>query len=170
MKKTIKIGKNPVELCNNISWTMEYRDQFGQDIVPIIMPALASIMDVITGVFNATGKTKDIELDDILKTIDGETLTNATIHLSGLEFVELIHITWALAKAADDGIPDPKTWVGQFEEFPVDVITPQVFELVLRGMVSSKNWKRLTGLLNRIKTSQPQLTSTQSSSQESNED
>ena len=170
MEKTIKIGKQNVRLSNNVGWTMEYRDQFGQDIVPIIMPALASIMDVVTGIFNATGKTKDIEISDLLKSIEGDTLTDVMIHLSGLEFVELINITWAMAKAADDDVPDPKTWVRQFDNFPIDVIAPQVFELVLKGMVSSKNWKRLTNLISQIKKSQPESTSTQSSSPESNED
>lgn len=170
MEKTIKIGKQNVRLSNNVGWTMEYRDQFGQDIVPIIMPALASIMDVVTGIFNATGKTKDIEISDLLKSIEGDTLTDVMIHLSGLEFVELINITWAMAKAADDDVPDPKTWVRQFDDFPIDVIAPQVFELVLKGMVSSKNWKRLTNLISQIKKSQPESTSTQSSSPESNED
>ena len=170
MEKTIKIGKQNVRLSNNVGWTMEYRDQFGQDIVPIIMPALASIMDVVTGIFNATGKTKDIEISDLLKSIEGDTLTDVMIHLSGLEFVELINITWAMAKAADDDVPDPKTWVRQFDDFPIDVIAPQVFELVLKGMVSSKNWKRLTNLISQLKKSQPESTSTQSSSPESNED
>ena len=170
MEKTIKIGKQNVRFSNNVGWTMEYRDQFGQDIVPIIMPALASIMDVVTGIFNATGKTKDIEISDLLKSIEGDTLTDVMIHLSGLEFVELINITWAMAKAADDDVPDPKTWVRQFDDFPIDVIAPQVFELVLKGMVSSKNWKRLTNLISQIKKSQPESTSTQSSSPESNED
>ena len=77
---------------------------------------------------------------------------------------------WAMAKAADDDVPDPKTWVRQFDDFPIDVIAPQVFELVLKGMVSSKNWKRLTNLISQIKKSQPESTSTQSSSPESNED
>jgi len=170
MEKTIKIGKQSVRLSNNVGWTMEYRDQFGQDIVPIIMPALASIMDAVSGIFNTTGKTKDIEIGDLLKAIEGDTLTDIMIHLSGLEFVELINITWALAKAADDDVPDPKTWVRQFDEFPIDVIAPQVFELVLKGMVSSKNWKRLTNLISQIKKSQPESTSTPSSSQESKED
>ncbi len=170
MEKTIKIGKQNARLSNNVGWTMEYRDQFGQDIVPIIMPALASIMDVVTGIFNATGKTKDIEISDLLKSIEGDTLTDVMIHLSGLEFVELINITWAMAKAADDDVPDPKTWVRQFDDFPIDVIAPQVFELVLKGMVSSKNWKRLTNLISQLKKSQPESTSTQSSSPESNED
>ena len=40
MEKTINIGNKSVRLSNNVSWTMEYRDQFGQDIIPTLMPAL----------------------------------------------------------------------------------------------------------------------------------
>lgn len=168
MEKTIKIGNKNVRLNNNVSWTIEYRDQFGHDILPTIMPALASILDIVSGVINSTGKIDKIEVEEVLKAINGDTLTDAMIHLSGLEFVDLFNIVWALAKAADEDIPDPKTWAKSLEYFPVDVVAPPVFELVFKGMVSSKNWKRLMSLKGSL-TSQP-LTSTPSSSQDSNED
>jgi len=143
MEKTIKIGKVPVRLNNNIGWSMAYRDQFGQDIIPVIMPMLAGALDIITGLLNSTEKPEEIKGIDILKQVDGDTLIDAMAHLSALEFVDLINITWALAKCADDEIPEPKEWVKQFESFPVDVVAPAVFELIGKGLISSKNWKRL---------------------------
>ena len=167
MEKNIKIGKKSVRLNNNISWAIAYRDQFGRDIIPTLMPLLASALDVISGLINETGKTDEIDLADLAKLADGDTLLNAVIHLGGFELTDLICITWALAKCADEDIPAPREWVAQFDTFPIDVIAPEVFSLIFKGVVSSKNLKRLEDLKKRI---QPSLISTQSSSPDSNED
>lgn len=167
MEKIIKIGKKSVKLNNRVSWAIVYRDQFGRDIIPTIMPLFASALDIISGIINETGKTDDIELTDLAKLADGDSLLNAAIHLGGFEFTDLICITWALAKCADEDIPEPREWIKQFETFPVDVVAPEVFSLILNGVVSSKNLKRLEDLKKRI---QPTSISTQSSSPDSNED
>lgn len=166
MEKTIKIGKKSVRLNNNISWAIVYRDQFGRDIIPALMPLLASALDIISGLINETGKTEDIELADLAKLADGDALLNAVIHLGGFEFTDLICITWALAKCADEDIPAPREWIAQFDSFPIDVIAPEVFTLIFKGVVSSKNLKRLEDLKKRI---QPTSISTQSSSPDSKE-
>ena len=86
------------------------------------------------------------------------------------EFVDLIvNVTWAMAKAADESIEPPKRWVRQFEEFPLDEVGPAVFDMVLKGFVSSKNLKRLKGIGESLRSLQPSH-STTSSSQHSNED
>ena len=139
MEKTINIGTKDVRLNNNIGWTIDYRDQFGQDIIPTLMPMLAAALDLIKGLLEEAENTENIEWKDILKTIDGDTLLDALIHLGGLEFRDFINITWAMAKCADDTIPEPRTWVKQFEVFPVDEIAPVIFELIYKGVVSSKN-------------------------------
>lgn len=167
MEKIIKIGKKSVRLNNNVSWAIAYRDQFGRDIIPTIMPLFASALDIISGIINETGKTDDISLEDLAKLADGDSLLNAAIHLGGFEFTDLICITWALAKCADDEIQEPREWVSQFDVFPIDVVAPEVFRMIFKGVISSKNLKRLEDLTKRI---QPSLTSTQSSSPDSNED
>ena len=63
MQKTIKIGDKEVILDNNIGWTMEYRNQEGKDIIPTLLPLMASMLDVFAGLIKATGKTKDISVD-----------------------------------------------------------------------------------------------------------
>lgn len=167
MEKTINIGNKSVRLSNNVSWTMEYRDQFGQDIIPTLMPALAALLDVLSGIVRATGKTSGIEVDDLVAVLDGDSLTDAVIHIGGLEFTDLIKIIWAMAKSVDDNLPEPKVWVKDFEVFPVDEVVPAVFDLALTGVMSSKNLARLKNLTMSL---QPALTSIQSSLQASNED
>ena len=93
MEKTIKIGKKSVRLNNNISWAIAYRDQFGRDIIPTLMPMLASALDIVSGLINETGKTEDFELVDFAKLADGDALINAMIHLGSIEFIDLINIT-----------------------------------------------------------------------------
>lgn len=173
MEKTIKIGDKDVRLKNNVAWTFEYRDQFGQDIIPVLMPMAAALLDIVGGMIRATGKSETEDgpdVQEILATLDTDDLMNALIHISGLEFVELLNITWSLAKCADESIPEPKIWIRQFDEFPVDVVAPAVFEMVIKGVVSSKNLKRLETLRAslRPKTSS-RSESTTSSSQESSE-
>lgn len=169
MIKTVKFGKQDVALDNNIGWTIIYRDQFGQDIIPSIMPVFASAMDIISGLAKETeGEGEEISLKEILKVTDGDALINAIIHLGGFEFVDFLHITWALAKNADDSIPEPKIWIRQFDEFPVDVVGPEVVKLIFKGMVSSKNQKWLNRAAKAVQPKK-RSTSTPSCSQESNE-
>ena len=168
MEKVIKIGKQEVRLNNNVAWTMEYRDQFGKDIVPTLMPVLASMIEGVSTVIAETGKA-EITITDLAEAIQGRTL-DVLLPMFQVEFVDtIINVTWAMAKAADEYIEPPKKWVRQFETFPIDVIAPAVYELVLKGFVSSKNLKRLKNVGASLKNLQPSH-STTSSSLDSNED
>ena len=168
MEKIIKIGKQEVRLSNNVAWTMEYRDQFGKDIVPTLMPVLASMIEGVSTVIAETGKA-EITITDLAEAIQGRTL-DVLLPMFQVEFVDtIINVTWAMAKAADEDIEPPKKWVRQFETFPIDVIAPAVYELVLKGFVSSKNLKRLKNVGASLKNLQPSH-STISSSLDSNED
>ena len=146
MEKTINIGNKEVRLNNNIGWTIDYRDQFGTDIIPTLLPMVAAALDLIKGLLEEMEDTSSLEWQDILKTLDGDTLLDALVHLGGLEFKDFINVTWAMAKCADETIPEPRTWVRQFEVFPLDEIAPAVFELIYKGVISSKNLTRLKNL------------------------
>lgn len=131
MLKTIKIDDNhEFTISNNISWAMEYREQFGHDIVPDLLP-VASALITLLGEINANQF-------DIAK-MDKDLLQDALINLAGVQFVDFINLIWAMTKAADDKTPEPKKWLKQFEAFPLDIIAPQVFNHLLEGMVSQKN-------------------------------
>ena len=163
MIKTIDIGDKEIQLDNNIGWTLIYRDQFETDIIPALMPVFASVMDIVSDLIKNTGKTEDIDPYELIAQMDGDTLMNAVIHLSGLEFVDFLHIIWALAKNADDTIPEPRKWYRQFEEsFPLDEIVPEVAKLIARGVVSSKNLERLNDLKKTVQKKKVKSTSTQS--------
>ncbi len=168
MEKVIKIGEHEVKLNNNVAWTMEYRDQFGKDIIPALMPVLASMIEGISSVIAEAGADK-IEIESLATAIEGRSM-DILLPMFQVEFVDtIINVTWAMAKAADENIEPPKRWVRQFETFPLDVIVPSVYELIFKGFVSSKNLQRLKSIGASLKNLQPSHSMTLSSP-DSNED
>ena len=75
----------------------------------------------------------------------------AIYKLAGFEMVDFLNVVWAMAKNADDKIPEPKKWLNQFEVFPMDLMVPAVFDLLYKGMVSSKNSTRLQEIIGTLK-------------------
>lgn len=134
MIKTINIGEKEVKLSNNIGWAMEYRGQFGHDIIPDLLPVISAVIALV----------KEAGTKPDFKKVDTEVIQDALINLAGLQFVDFINLIWALAKTADESIEEPRKWVKQFETFPLDEVVPQVFNLITEGLVSSKNLPRLT--------------------------
>lgn len=165
MEKVIKIGSNEVRLSNNVAWVMEYRDQFGKDILPAIMPLITTVSEGISTVLSEAGT--DITIESLSEAINGRAM-DVLLPLYQAEFVDLvINVAWAMAKAADEDIDPPKKWVRQFDTFPLDVVGPAIFELVVKGFISSKNLTRLKRTGKKLNL-QP-LQQTKSSSPESNE-
>lgn len=140
MIKTIRISKDKeLTLSNSLAWAMIYKDQFGHDIVPDIMP----IISAIAKLFGELGKYSGQDMTEMLKNIDGDVLQSAMIELCAVQFTDFVNLVWAMAKANDDDIEPPSKWVREFDQFPLDVIAPAVFELLTKGLVSSKNLKSL---------------------------
>ena len=171
MEKTVKIGKKSVKLNNNIGWCFIYRNQFGQDIVPTLMPLLAGTLDVIGGLVNEVGTDTEVTVTDLAGIIGTDAMRDALVYFSGMEFVDFVNITWAMAKCADEDIPEPIEWIKGFDVFPMDTLAPAIFEMIVSGVMSSKNWTRLQTMFKSLKpTTKKKSTSTQSSSQELSED
>lgn len=142
MIKTIKISKEKeLTLSNSLAWAMIYKDQFGHDIVPDIMP----IVSAVAKLFGELQKNSGRDMTDLLKNLDGDILQSAMIELCAVQFTDFINLVWAMAKANDDDIETPEKWARQFDTFPLDIIAPAVFELVTKGLISSKNLKSLRG-------------------------
>ena len=175
MEKVIKIGKQEVKLSNNVAWLMEYKDQFGKDATQELIPLVATMIETLGSGLTAY-QNGEINLEALSEAIEGRAFELLMpIYQSELS-TTLINITWAMAKAADETIDPPKKWVRQFDSFPFDVVGPEVWDLAVKGFISSKNLKRLRNLLGNVKDAvqnlkenQPSL-STMSSSQEQNED
>jgi len=154
MEKTIKIGEIDVKLNNNAAWCMEYKDQFGRDILPVLLPVIASAAEGLASVLE--NKTdKKIEIQDLAEAVEGRVM-DILLPMFQVEFNDvIIGVTWALAKCADEDIPEPKRWIRQFDVFPLDVVVPEVYELVMKGFTSIKNLKRLETVKETLKDLQP---------------
>lgn len=141
MIKTIILGEDQeLTLSNNVGWLLVYKDQFGSDIVPSLIPVLNAGIDLFYELYRATGGK--IEKDSLSK-LDKDILEEALYKLAGFEMADFLHVVWAMAKNADDKIPEPRKWLNQFEVFPLDEIAPAVFDLLYKGMISTKNSSRL---------------------------
>ena len=150
MIKTIKLNKDTeLTLSNSLAWAMIYKDQFGHDIVPDVMP----IVSAITKLFGELQKYSGQDMTEIIKNLDGDILQSAMIELCAVQFTDFVNLVWAMAKANDDDIETPEKWVRQFDTFPLDLIAPAVFELLLKGLISSKNLKSLREKPKAISTS-----------------
>ena len=138
MIKTIKLNdEKELTLSNNLAWATIYRDQFGHDIVPDVMPILSAVLRLINEVKDYT------DVNQLIMTVNFDTLQDTLIELCAFQFTDFINLVWAFAKAYDDNTEAPEKWVRQFDEFPLDIIVPAVFELLTKGMISSKNLKSL---------------------------
>lgn len=149
MKKTIKIDNDhAVTLSSNNGWLFIYKDQFGRDIVPMLVPALNAGVQLALTVYQATGGAVDRKA---LASIDPDDVTSAMWSISGIEAVDLLNVLWAMAKNADDDIPEPREWLNSFEVFPLDEVIPQVFDLLAQSYISGKNLTRLQAARESLK-------------------
>lgn len=149
MLKTIKIdSEHSMKLDNNIGWALIYRSQFGHDILPDVMPMLMAVMDIIGSIADSADK-KDVR--EALKSIDKDELEDALIRLASLEVTTFVNICWAMAKLADDDIPEPLEWARTIPRWPMDIIAPALFKVLADGLVSTKNLKKLQTVMAGLK-------------------
>ena len=138
MIKTVKINKEQeLTLSNNLAWATIYKDQFGHDIIPDIMPLMSAAIRLIKEMAAYT------DMNEIVKNTDFETIQETLIELCAFQFTDVLNLVWAFNKAYDENIDPPEKWVRQFDEVPLDVIVPAMFELLTKGLISSKNLKSL---------------------------
>lgn len=145
MKKTITL-ENGQELVldNNLGWLMEYQNQIGEDILPTLMPIILSISDLIGGLAEAGVDLNKMTVNNFAEILHSEAAMDAGVKLASFKTTDVINIIWAMAKAADDSIDEPRKWIRQFDEgFPMDIILPEAAKLVVKGVLSSKNQERL---------------------------
>lgn len=153
MKEIIKLENGrEMTLDNNLAWLMEYQDQFGEDILPTLMPLIMSMASLLGSLADSGANLDDIGLEDLLRVLKSDEAMDAFFKFSALKTTDLINIIWALAKTADDSIDPPKKWIRQFDDgFPLDLIMPKAAALVAQGVMSSKKWRGLAAAIKKLK-------------------
>lgn len=149
MKKEIMFGTHPVEINSSAGWLYVYREQFGHDILPDLMPIVESVINAIGSVVQESGG--EVSNKTILDAMNNETLVDAFIKLAGMEVVTVYNILWAMAKNADDAVESPRRFFNEFETVPMDAVIPELFKTIIESSVSPKNAKSLLQNLSKFK-------------------
>lgn len=115
MEKTIIIDGKEVRFKSTAATPLRYKAQFGKDFFAEIlkMGALEKLGKLNPEKINA----KDLE---------------------GLDFEVFYNIAWVMAKTADPKIPDPITWLDQFDEFPMVEVIPALQDMILATISGKK--------------------------------
>lgn len=114
MEKTLTIDGRDVRFKSTAATPIRYKAQFQSDYFADILR-----MHALTKL-NIDGDELNY---DVLRHLDLEVFYN---------------ILWAMAKTADKSIPDPLTWLDEFDEFPLFDIIQEAQELIMKNLQSSK--------------------------------
>ena len=152
MIKTITLREGvEITLANDTLWIEHYQAQFGKDILNTLMPLLLGIGPLISGLAEENGGTLEkLDTKDVLGVLgDPDRMLDIARGFGSFDAADIMHITWAMAKAYDDNIPDHIKWQKELagpdhESMPIgSVILPAIAELMVSG-VESSFWTGLT--------------------------
>lgn len=115
MEKTLIIDGKEVRFKSTAATPLRYKAQFGKDFFVELLKM---------GALEKLGKLNS-------KTVRREDL-------EGLDFEVFYNIAWTMAKTADPSIPDPITWLDQFDEFPMIEIIPELQDMLLATIQGKK--------------------------------
>jgi len=154
MINTIKINDSQsVELDSSMNWLFIYRKYFGKDILPDIMPLLEAVISTLVKLTGGDDPTsEEISMENVLKNIDDDVMQSLFLNLSMLETTTILQVMWAMIKNADDKVEPVEKWLKGYDNLPLDEIIPQLFGMVLKASVSSKNLQRLQNLKGKAQT------------------
>lgn len=165
MKRTFDFDGTPVELNSSMGWILIYKEQFGHDILPDLMPAIDAVFGLSLDLIGDLN-LDEIGLDEILRKLDKDMVSEALATASGLGATTMVQIIWSLAKNANPDIPGPLKWINSFETIPFDEVFMPVINLIFDSCVSKKKARSLLMALKKKKAKSQQ---TSSSSEESTE-
>jgi hypothetical protein len=114
MEETIVIDDRQVRFKTNGAIPLRYKAQFGKDYFKEIFKMLP--------LANLEKKKNNLTPKD----------------LEHIDFEVFYNIAWVMAKTAEPSIAEPLEWLGEFEEFPIADIFPELQELMLATMRTSK--------------------------------
>ena len=115
MEKTITIDGKEIRFKTNGATPLRYKAQFGQDYFKEILK-MAPLQNL------SKKKKQDIVPKD----------------LEVLDFEVFYNLAWIMAKTADSTIPEPIAWLEQFDEFPMAEIIPELQDMLLASIQTTK--------------------------------
>lgn len=166
----VKIDKDhTLKMDASIGWLIKYREQFGHDILPDLLPLISiGVNAAIDTMDKLKGDTVDIKT--LVAALDKDVIEGLMMNVAMLESTTILNIVWALnanfLRKNDEEIKTPSAWAEDFSNFPLDLIIPKALKLIIESTVSTKNLKRLQSL----KKTMTQSTQTKSSLEQSQEE
>lgn len=115
MEKTIIIDGKEIRFKTNGATPLRYKAQFGRDYFKEILK-MAPLQNL------SKKKKEDVVAKD----------------LEALDFEVFYNIAWIMAKTADSSIPEPITWLEQFDEFPMADVIPELQDMLLTSIQTTK--------------------------------
>lgn len=151
MIRTIKVDDKTVEVNSSMGWLYVYRNRFGHDILPDLMPVVESVLMAISSVLEET--KGEFNETTMASAMNNDALVDAFIKMAGMEMLTVFNIFWAMAYNKDNSIPAPEEYINSFEKFPVDEVVPELLKAIIESSVSSKNAQRLLQRIEQVSTS-----------------
>lgn len=148
MIKRIEIDEKTVEINSSAGWLYVYRNRFGHDILPDLMPIVESILAALASVIEETGG--EINEKTFMTAVNNDSVVDAFIKMAGMEVVTVFNIFWAMAYNADKTIKGPEDYFNEFDRFPVDEIVPELLRVIIDSSVSTKNAERLLNAMKSL--------------------
>ena len=168
--KEIMLNENKaITVDSSAGWLLIYREQFGRDITPDLLPLLQSGMELAFGFLEGLGE--EITKETVLKAFDQEKIDSVVMNLAGMECVTVFQIIWALtachAERSGNEVLPYRKWVMEQGDIPLDIVIPEIVKLVAKSCISIKNLKSLQAMMKKLKT---QLAQKKSLLEQSKED
>lgn len=151
MIRTINVDDKTVEVNSSMGWLYVYRNRFGHDILPDLMPVVESVLMAISSVLEET--KGEFNETTMASAMNNDALVDAFIKMAGMEMLTVFNIFWAMAYNKDNSIPAPEEYINSFEKFPVDEVVPELLKAIIESSVSSKNAQRLLQRIDQVSTS-----------------
>lgn len=137
MIKTINIGGEDVDFKLTLSAFFIFKNQFGYDGLQKLMPVMGEIVESLDTIVaddeNPKKKVKDIENDELVELL-GQVLQN----VYSFELTEVLNFIWAFAKNADNKIPLPEKWYGEFDDFPLYDVLKELLPALFYTLITKK--------------------------------
>lgn len=153
MKRTFDFEGIPVELNSSMGWFLIYREQFGHDILPDLMPAIDAVFGLVVDLVGDLD-ADELSLETLLKKLDKDMVSEALATASQMGATTMVQVLWALAKNADNSIPGPLEWMNSFEIVPLDEVFMPVIYFIVDSCVSKKKAQGLMKGLKKRKSTQ----------------
>lgn len=158
MVKTIELREGvEITLANDTLWLEYYQAQFNKDVLNTLMPLLLSVGPMIAGLAEESGSLGEISQEAAFAVLgDPDRMLDIVRGFGAFDSTDIMHITWAMAKAYDENIPDHIKWQKdlagpEHESLPIATkILPAITELMVKG-VETSFWMRLTENAKKVK-------------------